>query len=215
MLLAAIGWGVINGLAVSRIGMPPLIVTLAMWQVTKGVAFEIGEGRSIGHLPDSLTFFGSGSVYGVPVPVIVFITVSVIGYFVLQYTTFGRSVYAVGGNPVSAWLSGIKVKHILFLVYVISAFLAGLAGLIFLGRIMTASMETLGGLELDSIAAVVIGGVSLMGGRGSIIGVVIGTIMIGVINNGMSILGADPFLQGVAKGVIIITAVAIDYIRRR
>jgi len=215
MLLVGAGWGAINGVSVSRIGLPALIVTLAMWQISKGAAFQVCKGYTIAEQPDSLAFIGSGTIAGVPVAAIIFLVVAVIAYFVLEHTTFGRSVYAVGGNPVSAWLSGIKVKNILFTVYVISGFLAGLAGVISMGRVMSASMLTLTGLELDCIGAVVIGGVSLMGGRGSLIGVAIGVLIISVINNGMSVLGASPAMQGIVKGAIIYTAVTIDYMRRR
>ncbi len=215
MLWVSIGVGALNGTAVSRIGVPPLIVTLAMWEGMKGVAFLTGKGQSIGHMPEALRLIGSGSVAGVPVPIIIFIAVAIIAYFVLNYTEFGRSVYAAGGNPASAWLSGINVRATLFRVYVISAFLAGLAGVIATARIMSASMATLTGLELDSIASVVIGGVSLMGGRGNLIGVVLGVIIIGVINNGMSVMGADPAVQGIARALIIFSAVAIDCVRRR
>jgi ribose/xylose/arabinose/galactoside ABC-type transport system permease subunit len=195
--------------------MPALIVTLAMWEITKGVAFQVSGGYSITQMPEALVWFGSGTIAGVPVPVIAFIAVAVIAYFILSHTPFGRSVYAVGGNPVSAWLSGINVKRIIFSVYVIAGFLAGMAGVIMTARVMSASMRTLQGLELNTIAAVCIGGVSLMGGIGSIIGVVIGILIIGVINNGMSVLGAGPAVQGIVKGVIIFTAVAIDYVRHR
>ena len=215
MLLVGAAWGVINGLSVSRIRMPALIVTLAMWGITGGVGFQISGGRSISSLPDQMAFVGQGRILGIPVPVIIFIVVAVIAYFVLEHTTFGRSVYAVGGNPVSAWLSGINVKNVQFMVYVISGFLAGSAGVILTGRVMSASMRTLGGLELDSIAAVCVGGVSLAGGKGTLIGAIIGVLIIGVINNGMSVLGAGPAVQGIVKGAIIFTAVAIDYTRRR
>ena len=138
-----------------------------------------------------------------------------VAYFVLTHTSYGRSVYAVGGNPLSAWLSGINVKRILFSVYAISGFLAAFAGLIAIARVMGASMTVMGGLELDTIAAVVIGGVSLMGGRGNIIGAVIGAIIIGVINNGLNIMGVGAGIQSLVKGLIIFTAVAVDMQRRR
>lgn len=215
MLMLGVGWGAINGLVVSRIGVPPLIVTLGMWQIATGFAFQMCGGYTIYGLPRSLAFFGQGIIAGVPVPIIIFITVAVVGYFVLNYTTYGRSVYAVGGNPISAQLCGIKVKNILFSVYIISGFLAGLAALVMTGRVVTASMASVGGLELDSIAAAVVGGISLMGGRGSVIGVVIGALIIGVLNNALSILGANPAIQGAAKGAVIIGAVAFDYLRRR
>ena len=214
MLLVGAGWGAVNGAAISRIGMPPLIVTLAIWEITKGLAFQIGGGQSIGALPDGLAFVGSGTIGGIPVPVIIFAFTAIIAHFVLRYTTFGRSVYAVGGNPTSAWLSGIKVKTIQLVVYVIAGFLAGLAGIIMTGRVMSAAMVTLAGLEMDSIAAATVGGVSLSGGKGNLIGVIIGVLIIGVINNAMSIIGAGPSVQGIVKGIIIFTAVAVDYIRR-
>jgi len=215
MLLAGAGWGTINGVSVSRIGMPPLIVTLAMWEISKGAAFRMSGGTSAGFLPESLAFFGSGRVAGVPVPIIIFIGVAAVAYFVLHYTSFGRSAYAVGGSPVSAWLSGINVRNVRFTVYVISGLLTGLAAVLVSAFTMIASMRTLEGLELDTIAAVCIGGVSLMGGRGTVIGAVIGVLIVSVINNAMTILGAEPTLQNITKGAIIITAVAIDYVRRR
>ena len=149
------------------------------------------------------------------VPLIIFILVAASSYFVLRHTTFGRSVYAAGGNPASAWLSGINVKKTLLIVYAISGCLSGLAGVVMTARVMSASMRTLEGVELDSIAAAAIGGISLMGGRGSLIGVIFGVLIIGVINNAMSVLGASPAVVGIVKGAIIFSAVAIDYLRRQ
>lgn len=214
MLLLGSGVGAANGLSVSRIGMPALIVTLAMWRITNGAAFQIGGGVAITYLPDNLPFLGQGYFAGVPVPAIIFIVVAVMAYFVLQYVPFGRAVYAVGGNPVSAWLSGINVKNMQLAIFVISGFLAGLSAAIFTARVMSASMRSLIGLEIDSIAAVCVGGVSLAGGRGSIIGTVIGVLIIGVVGNGMSVLRAGPAIQGIVTGAIIFGAVAADYIRR-
>ena len=215
MLLTAIGWGAFNGTMVSRVGIPALITTLGLWQITTGGAFWVSAGKSICFQPDSLVWWGSGTVGGVPVPIIIFVAVAVVAYLVLNHTTYGRSVYAVGGNPVSAWLSGIKVKNVLFSVYVISGFLSGLVAFIMLGRVMTASMASLKGLELDSIAMVVVGGISLFGGRGNLIGVILGILIIGVIDNGLRVLNADPATIGIVKGAIIIAAVVIDYMRRR
>jgi ribose/xylose/arabinose/galactoside ABC-type transport system permease subunit len=215
MILAAAAVGTINGIMVSRVGMPALIITLGMWQIANGLGFAICQGSSIGALPDSMAFLGSGSIGGIPTPVVVFFWVAAIGYFVLNYTPFGRSVYAVGGNPVNAWLSGIKTRRVTFMVYLISGILAGIAGVLITGRVLSASMRSLEGLELDTIGAVCVGGVSLMGGRGNLIGVILGVLIIGVINNGMSILGAGPDTQDIAKGLIIITAVAVDIIGRR
>jgi ribose/xylose/arabinose/galactoside ABC-type transport system permease subunit len=215
MLLFGLAIGAANGALVSRVPMPALIATLGMWQMTDGGAFIICRGRTIHLLPEAVNVFGGGEVAGVPVPVIIFISVAVVAYFVLNYTSYGRSVYAVGGSPVSAWLSGIKVPNMLFSVYVISGLMGALAGLILMSRTMCGGMNTVMGLELDSIAAVCIGGVSLMGGRGTLLGAVLGNMILGVVNNGMNVGALSPAYQDVVKGAIIITAVAIDYRRRR
>ena len=170
---------------------------------------------SIWDQPESLAFLGEGTVAGIPVPGIIFITVAALGYFMLNHTTFGRSIYAVGGNPVSAWLTGIDVRRTLFTVYVIAGFMAGLAGVVMTARVMSASQQSLAGLELDSIAAATVGGVSLAGGKGTLIGAMLGTMIIGVVNNGMSVLRLPLPIQDIIKGSILITAVAIDSWRRR
>ena len=215
MVLTGIAWGALSGSLVSRVGVPALIVTLGVWRITYGAAYFLSEGRVIGELPASLAFFGQGRIAGVPVPIIIFMTVVIIGYFVLNYTTFGRSIYAVGGNPVNAGLCGINVENIKFRVFAISGFLCGVAAVIMLGRVMSGTMRVMQRLEMDTIASVTIGGVSLMGGRGNLIGVIMGVLIIGVINNGMSILGAGPGEMGIVTGAVIISAVTIDYIRRR
>jgi ribose transport system permease protein len=215
MLAIGLGVGFVNGLLVSRVGVPALIVTLGMWQITKGGAFIVCRGAAIYKLPEGLEFFGSGEVAGVPVPTIIFIAVAVVAFFVLNHTSYGRSVYATGGNSVSAWLSGIKVNNIYLSVFTISGFLAALASIVYIGRAASASYATAAGLELDSITAVFLGGTSILGGRGSLIGAVIGVMILGVINNGMNVLTVDPSFQGLIKGVILIAAVAIDMQRRR
>jgi len=215
MLLLGLGLGIFNGTFVSYIGVPPLIVTLAMWQIAKGGGYQVCKGASIISLPESMAFFGLGKVAGVPVPVIIFIAVAAVSYFVLNHSTFGRSVYAVGGSPTGAWLSGISVNKIRLSTYAISGILAGLSALLMTSRTMSASMYTAAGLELDSITAVVLGGVSLAGGRGNLIGGVIGVLILGVINNGMNIAGIDPSYQEMARGAIILAAVTADVIRRR
>jgi ribose transport system permease protein len=215
MLMIGAGFGSFNGVFVSRLRVPPLIITLALWQILKGLSFNVTQGYTIFNLEPALSFFGIGRIAGVPVPVVIFIAVAVVAYFVLHHTSFGRSIYATGGNPVSSWLSGLNVPNILFSVYVICGFLAALAGFILLARMMAASMNAFAGLELDSIAAVVIGGVSLAGGRGTLVGAVVGAIILGVINNGMNVMAVHPAYQDVVKGVIIIIAVTIDMMRRR
>jgi len=215
MALMGIGVGLTNGIFVSRLRVPALIVTIAMWRIAWGGTWQIAGGNTITGVPRSLAFLGQGYLAGVPMSVVLLIAVAVIAYFVLYYTPFGRSVYAVGGNPVSAWLSGLKASNIVLAVYGISGFTAALAAMITVSRTLTASMVTLEGLELDTIAVVCIGGISLAGGRGNLIGVIIGAIILGVINNGMNILAVDPSFQDLIKGVIILAAVTVDVIRRR
>ncbi len=215
MIIVALGVGAINGLSVSRLRMPPIIVTLAMWQITLGLAYQICQGSQIRGLPPSLNFIGQRTIVGAPVLIVVFVLVAVIAYFVLNYTTFGHSVYAVGGNPVASWLSGIKVQNILLSAYIISGFSAALAGLMILSRVMSASMLAIKGLELDAIAAVFIGGASLAGGRGTVVGVVVGSLMLGFVSNGLIMMGVNPLIQDQVTGAIIFTSVAIDVWRHR
>jgi ribose/xylose/arabinose/galactoside ABC-type transport system permease subunit len=215
MLVAGMGWGMVNGSFVSFVGIPALISSLGLWQITEGAGVAVSKGHDIGYQPDALGFFGSGKILGVPMPVIIFIVVAVIVYLVLNHTTYGKSVYATGSNPVAAWLAGVNVNRVVFSVYAISGLLAGLAAFTMLGRMLFASSRSLEGLEIDSIAAATVGGVSLMGGRGTIIGVVLGTLVMGVVENTMTVLNADPATEGMSKGAIIIAAVTVDYIRRR
>lgn len=215
MLLVGLAAGVVNGTLVSRVGIPALIVTLATWQVLKGAAYLVTGGLPIGNLPDSLALVGQGRIGPLPVAAIIFLTVAAVIYLILNHTGFGRSVYATGGNPIGAWLSGVKTLNIRLMVYVLSGFCAGLAGLLITSRLMSGSLLGAYGLELDSIAAVCIGGVSLAGGRGSLPGVVIGVLIISVINNGMNLMFISPAFQLLVKGVVIIAAVSIDSMRRR
>ncbi|MFC2024644.1 ABC transporter permease [Chloroflexota bacterium] len=220
MLLAALGIGAFQGLLISRLGLPSLIVTLAMWQINYGTAQRLLEtisptAISITNLPTSLAFLAKGDVGGIPMPVIILITVSGVAYWVLNHTRFGRSVYAVGGNPTSAWLSGINVKRTTFTVFLISGFLAALGGVILMARIMTVGLATVTRLELDALTAVFIGGISMSGGKGNIVGVILGSIIIGVITNGMNMMMVPYTYQGIVIGIIMVTAAAIDIWRRR
>jgi len=210
MLAMGACWGLLSGALVSRLNMPSLITTFGVWQIGYGVAFYITRGTAVMELPESFAVYGA-----LPVGPIIFFSVAALAYFVLTYTSFGRSVYAVGGSPVSAYLSGINAKNTYLAVFAISGLCAGLAGMLMTSRGMAGSIEALRGLELDSIASVVIGGVSLFGGRGNMIGVVLGALLIGVINNAMSVLHMGHAARYIVKGAIIIGAVAADILRRR
>jgi len=214
-LLLGAGVGAANGSLVTRVRMPPLIVTLAMWIIARGGATAISHGARVNIMPHALVAFGQGNIAGVPLPFVVFIVVAVLAYLVLYHTAFGKSVYSTGGNPATSWLSGVKVDKITLLVYIISGFLAGLAGVLIMARSNVAAAISVGSLELDTVAAVVIGGTSLLGGRGSLIGVVLGVMILGVVSNGMNVMALGPAAQEIVRGVIIFVAVAIDQIRRR
>ncbi len=210
MLLMGIAWGLLNGTLVTRVGIPALMATFGVWQIGYGAAYYITEGEAITDLPQSFAVYGS-----LPWAPVIFFSLAAVAYFVLNHTNLGRNIYSVGGNPVSAFLSGIKVNRVKMTAFMISGFLSGLAGIMYMSRSMAASIEGMRGLELDTIAAVTIGGVSLFGGQGNIIGVVFGVLIIGVINNAMSLLRMGHGVQFVVKGAIIIGAVAADILRRR
>jgi ribose transport system permease protein len=210
MLVVGACWGLLSGTLVSRFNMPSLIVTFGVWQIGYAVAYYVTEGKAVTSLPESFAVYGS-----LPVGPIIFFSVAAVAYFVLTYTGFGRRVYATGGNPVSAYLSGINVKNTYVAVFAISGLCAGLAAMLMTSRAMSGSIEGLRGLELDSIASVVIGGVSLFGGRGNMIGVVLGALLIGVVNNAMSVMHMGHAGRYIVKGAIIIGAVAADILRRR
>ena len=210
MLAVGAAWGLLSGTLVSRAGIPSLIVTFGVWQIGYGVAYYVTRGMAVMELPKSFAVYGA-----LPVAPIIFFSAAAVAYFVLTYTSFGRSVYAAGGNPVSAYLSGINVKNTYLAVFAISGLCAGLAGMLMASRGMAGSIEALRGLELDSIASVVIGGVSLFGGRGNMIGVVLGALLIGVVNNAMSVMHMGHAGRYIIKGAIIVGAVAADILRRR
>lgn len=215
MLLLSAVIGSFSGFCVSRIRMNPLVVTLALWIIAPGAAYLFTGGTTLGGLPSALSFLGLGDILGIPMPVIIFVIVAVVAHLVLRDTTFGRAVYATGTSETVARLSGIKTIQTKFLVYTISAFCAGIAAIIVISRIMCASNTMIGGLVLSAIAACVIGGVSLMGGKGNVAGVIIGVLIIGVVDNSLRLMGVTPALVPITKGGIIILAVMIDALRRR
>ncbi|MCX4176525.1 MULTISPECIES: ABC transporter permease [Paraburkholderia] len=207
--------GAINGLLVARLSIPPFVATLGMLSAARGLTYIYNDGMPVTDLPDGYLTIGTGAIAGIPVPIIVFALVVVLFWFVLRYTTYGRYVYAVGGNAKSAKTSGISTGKILFSVYVIGGLLAGLAGIILAARTTSALPQAGVSYELDAIAAVVIGGTSLSGGTGSLGGTVVGALLIGVINNGLNLLGVSSYYQQVVKGVIIVGAVLLDASRKK
>lgn len=202
--------GLVNGLLIAKKGLAPFIVTLAMMTAARGLALVYTNGRPVINLTNSYDSIGGGSLLGIPLPVILFALTIAAGIVVLHFTRFGRYIFAVGGNPMAAKVSGINTHRILIAVYAITGALSGLAGIILSSRVMSASPAGGAGYELDAIAAVVIGGTSLFGGVGSIAGTVVGVLIIGVMNNGLDMLNVSSYWQLVAKGAIILLAVLLD-----
>ncbi|WP_285490675.1 ABC transporter permease subunit [Staphylococcus haemolyticus] len=204
--------GAVNGLLVTKGNMAPFIATLATMTIFRGLTLVITDGNPITNLGDSYLFqlFGKGYFIGIPAPAVTMIIVFVILLIILQKTTFGRHTYAIGGNEVAAKISGIKVNKIKILIYGISGLMSALAGGILTSRLNSAQPTAGTSYELDAIAAVVLGGTSLTGGKGRIVGTLIGVLIIGVLNNGLNLLGVSSFYQQVVKGVVILIAVLID-----
>ncbi len=202
--------GLFNGLLVSKGKVQAFIVTLATMTIFRGVTYVFTDGNPISGLGDNISFIGNKMLFGVPIPIYLILIVLLIAWYTLTQTRFGRYVYALGGNEDSARLSGINTNKIKTLVYVISGITAAIAGIIVTSRIGSASPNAGTGFELDAIAAVVLGGTSLAGGEGKITGTIIGALIIGVLNNGLNLMGVSPFYQSIAKGVVILLAVLMD-----
>ena len=202
--------GFIQGFAITRLKVPPFVVTLGGMSAFRGAALLFSEGGPISGFRDSYVWWGQGKIGNVPVPVIVFIVFAVIAHIVLRYTRYGRQVYAVGGNPEAARLSGLNVRRVVLSVYVITGFFAGLGAFVLSARLNSSEAVAGTGYELTVIASVVIGGTSLFGGTGTIFGTVVGTILIGVLLNGLVLLNVSPYIQQIIIGVIIVLAVAFD-----
>lgn len=205
--------GALNGIIVSRTTIPAFIVTLATMNIGRGIARIYTHAQTIAVLDDPYTFWGMGSILGLPIQLYLIIAVVVLTSFILNRTGLGRHIYATGGNKIASEYSGINVKRVTFFVFVLSGFLASLAGVLTVGRTFTATMIMGDGAEMDAIAAVVLGGTSMSGGKGSISGTVIGVIVIGILKNGMNLLGIDSSWQYVVQGIVILIAVYIDYIK--
>jgi ribose transport system permease protein len=210
-LLGAV-MGAINGLLITKGKMAPFIATLATMTMFRGLTLVYTDGNPITGLGDNYPFqlFGRGYFLGIPVPAVtMFLTFAVL-WMILHKTPFGRKTYAIGGNEKAALISGIKVSRVKVMVYSLAGLLSALAGAILTSRLNSAQPTAGTSYELDAIAAVVLGGTSLSGGRGLIVGTLIGALIIGTLNNGLNLLGVSSFFQMVVKGVVIIIAVLID-----
>jgi len=202
--------GYIHGKATTLFSVPAFITTLGGMTIWRGATMLINDGGPISGFDAGLRWWGTGSIGGIPVPVVVFAIVAAIGYIVQRYTRYGRQIYAVGGNAEAARLSGLNVKAVETSVYLIVGLLSGLAGFLLMARLNSA--EAVGGIgyELRVIASVVIGGASLAGGVGGIGGTIIGALLIGVLSNGLVMMGVNAYYQQIVIGAIIVLAVAFD-----
>lgn len=208
--------GLFNGLLIVRIGVPPLIMTLATLALYRGLAQGISQGRSVTGYPDWFEQLGQGSVAGVPTQVWLLVIATIIAAVILSRTTFGRSIYAIGNNETGARFSGIAVGRAKLLIYGFSGLMAGIAGWIFVSRTTTTRSDMGTGLELDVIAAVVLGGTSIFGGTGSIVGTIIGVILIQVLKNGLQLAGVTGDGTIVVIGFVLLGSVFLNnFIQRR
>lgn len=207
--------GVVNGTLIAKTGIPAFIATLGMYTAARGAALLYTNGRPVSNLTEGYKWFGQGYVGFVPVPVLIYILMAFITWVMLNHTRFGKNIYAIGGNVHAAEVSGIDVQKNLIKIYAYAGLLAGLAGLIMSARVDTGQPGLGVGYELDAIAATTIGGTSHSGGIGTIGGAVVGLLILGVLNNGLNLLGVSAYWQQIIKGVIIVGAVVIDMRRNR
>jgi ribose transport system permease protein len=215
-LAAAMLMGVVNGAGVAVFGVSPFIMTLGMQSVGFGIALFLTAGVPVSNLPDALgDTFGFGVLMGIPVPILMMLSILALMFVLLNYSAWGRHLYAVGSNPKAALLSGIEVKPILISAYVLCALIAGISGLLLTARTASGDANLGGSMALESIAACVIGGVSLRGGIGRLENVVLGAIFIGLVQNGMNLAQIGSYLQIVVLGMLLIVAVVFDRIRQK
>jgi len=217
--LAAIGVGALvgmfNGFVICKTDIPPFIVTLASMNITKGIALVLTGGSPIRCMTDAFKFPGAGYVGPIPTPVILMIVVFIVATLMVNRTQLGRHIYAVGGNAQAAKFSGINVQKVKFIVYTYTGIMAGIAGVVVASRLYSGQPTAGDGAEMDAIAAVVVGGTSMSGGSGRLGGTLIGVLIIGVLNNGLNLMGVDSNWQYIVKGFVILLAVYVDFIRNK
>jgi ribose transport system permease protein len=202
--------GIANGIFITKGKVPPFIATLAMMTIVRGLTLVFTNGQPITGLGDAFYYIGGGYIWIFPVPVLITVFIFLSGYILLTQYRLGRYIYAIGGNEESSRLSGISIHSVKIIVYGICGMLSALSGIIIASRLNSAQPTAGQGAELDAIAAVVLGGTSLSGGKGGVFGTMIGALIIGMLNNGLNILNVSPFYQLVAKGGVILLAVLLD-----
>jgi ribose transport system permease protein len=208
-------FGLLTGCLIVSLNVSAIVITLGMMTVIRGLAYIISGGLPVYDLPESVVNFGQGYIFGIPIPVIVMLVIVVIMALILKYSYFGRYIYAIGGNVEAAKLAGVAVGKITASLYAISAFLAAIAGIVLAGRISSGAPASGTGTEMDVVTAVVIGGVSVNGGKGTMVGAFLGAVIIGILSNGLTILNIGEYYQQVVKGVVLILAVAFDVLANK
>jgi ribose/xylose/arabinose/galactoside ABC-type transport system permease subunit len=212
-LLAGALVGALNGWLVTGWGINAVITTLGTLYVARGVAFVLSDGLTKPVFDEGFAALGGGLLFGIPIPVAIALLLFVGGLVALNYTTYGRALYAVGGNAEASRLAALPVKRYQFLAYLFSGFSAGLAGVVLTSRLYAAAPQAATGLEFSVIAAVVLGGTSLAGGKGTLLGTFFGVLILGTLNNGMTLLSLSSDYQQIVQGLVLLLAVALDQIR--
>lgn len=202
--------GLVNGLIIAKISVSPIIVTLGMLNITRGIAYLITPSAILVGLPGNWSDLGTSKIIGFPLPIVIAAAVALFFHILMSQTTFGKRIYAVGGNEEAARLSGLNVSRTLILLYLLCGATAALAGIVLSSRVGVGDPNVGIGFELQVIAAVIIGGTSLSGGEGRIIGTIIGALIIAVLGNGLNLVGVEPFWQWVAQGTVLIVAIIVD-----
>lgn len=213
-LLSGVICGAINGTLISYLGLPAIIVTLATMEIPRGIALLYTNGYPLSGLPESFAFWGRGEVLGIQTPIIIMAVVFLVAYVLLNKYPVGRYIYGIGGNEEAVRLSGIRVQRYKFLAYTLSGLTAAISGVVLSSRLMSGQPNAGVGFELDAIAAVVLGGTAITGGRGHILGTLVGALTLGVLNNGLNLMEVSPYMQKILKGVIILLAIYAGTVKR-
>jgi inositol transport system permease protein len=207
--------GAANGIVIAKTGIPPFIVTLGMMTIARGAALLYSGGKPIGHINPSFLYIGAGKIGWLPVCVLIFLLMGLLSHVILRKTKFGKAIYAIGGNEKAALICGLNVKKVKIIIYTYAGLMSAIGGLMLTARVSSGNPTAGLSYELDAIASVVIGGTSLSGGSGFISGTIIGALIIGVLNNGLMLLGVSPYWQQIIKGLIIVGAVVLDASRNK
>ena len=213
--VTGLAWGLVNGLLTTKLAIAPFIVTLGTLGIVRGLTLIISNGLPVHRIPQSFSYLGEGNLLGVPFVLWILVVCATVTHVILEHTRHGRYAFAIGSNPDAALYAGIPVAFHTTAVYAFCGMLTGLAGMIEASRLMTGQPTAGQGYELQVIAAVVIGGGSLRGGEGSVIGTLIGAFIMGLLSNGSDLLGISPYLQQAIIGAVIILAVTVDELRKR